>query len=251
MRTVFYIFITAVLTVALTIGSYIFFDTYQQFRPIVQKVEDIKEAVKDKPLEKYTILNLAKRPIPDVRIIFDEAIATTSSFTKYTFHYTTDGKRVSGLATIPIGIHSVLPSNTTDTSPTSIPSKTFPVIIQFRGYVDPSKYTPGIGTQRSAEVFAQHGFISLAPDFLGYGISDSGAANGFENRFQTYTTALDCIAGVSSLPFADPARIGIWGHSNGGHIAITVSEILNKPNPHGFVGTSDKIFSVFDFILYG
>ena len=44
-----------------------------------------------------------------------------------------------------------------------------PVIIQFRGYVERSIYQPGAGTKKTAEVFAKNGFISLAPDFLGYG----------------------------------------------------------------------------------
>ncbi|MCX6791812.1 MAG: alpha/beta fold hydrolase, partial [Candidatus Gottesmanbacteria bacterium] len=92
-------------------------------------------------------------------------------------------------------------------------------------------YVPGEGTQRSAEVYASNGFISLAPDFLGYGGSDMPSADVFEERFETYTTALNLLASVGSLPMADPANVALWGHSNGGQIALTVLEILGRPLP--------------------
>jgi dipeptidyl aminopeptidase/acylaminoacyl peptidase len=146
----------------------------------------------------------------------DEATATMSAYTVYAFHFTSDNKKITGIAHIP---------NTA----TSENKK--PVIVQFRGYVDREKYFPGEGTQRSAEVYAANGFISLAPDFLGYGGSDMPSTDVFEERFETYTTALNLLASVSTLPMADPDRIGVWGHSNGGQIALTALEILGRPVP--------------------
>ncbi len=215
MRTLLFIFTTALFTIILTIGSYIFFDSYLHLKPFttIPTSEGITDTPIPKPLEKYSIENLAKRTPTATEITIDEPIATNAAFMKYTFHYISDGKKVTGVATVPI--RNVLS----------------PVIVQFRGYVDPNKYFPGEGTQRSAEVFAKNGFISLAPDFFGYGGSDSGAHDPFENRFQTYTAALDLIAAIPTIPFADPKRVGIWGHSNGGHIALTVAEILETKMP--------------------
>lgn len=167
----------------------------------------------EKPLEKYTINRLSGRKFEGSPIVLDEATATASAYTVYTFHFTSDNKKVTGVAHIPTG------------------KGPFPVIVQFRGYVDREKYFSGEGTQHSAEVFAQNGFISLAPDFLGYGGSDNPSSDVFEERFQTYTTALNLLASVKTLPIADPTRVGIWGHSNGGQIALTAAEILGKPVP--------------------
>lgn len=166
----------------------------------------------EKPLTKYTVLNLASRSYTGSQIVFDEAIATTSAFTKYQFHFESDGKKVTGIATVPLG-------------------NNLPVIVQFRGYVDREKYVSGEGTAHSAEVYAQNGFLSLAPDFLGYGGSDMPSTDVFEERFQTYTTALNLLASVQTLSMVDPTRIGIWGHSNGGQIALTALEVLAKPIP--------------------
>jgi uncharacterized protein len=177
----------------------------------------------NRPLDKYTIDNLTTRQGIESKIVLDEAIATTSAYTAYTFHFTSDGKRVSGLAHVPAEAFA-----NKDQPDSGSP---FPVIVQFRGYIDHDTYTPGDGTRHSAEVFASNGFISLAPDFLGYGSSDEPSTDVFEERFETYTTALDLLASVSSLKQADSSRVGIWGHSNGGHIAITVSEISNRKYP--------------------
>lgn len=169
-----------------------------------------------RPLDKYTIDTLARRPHITGRIILDTAVATTSAYTEYAFHYMSDGNKVSGLAHIPIS---------------KIGQSKMPVIVQFRGYVDPRAYVSGMGTKRSAEVFARNGYISLAPDFLGYGESDNPSNDVFEERFQTYVAALDLLRAVSSLPQADPARIGVWAHSNGGQIALTVLVITQGRYP--------------------
>jgi dipeptidyl aminopeptidase/acylaminoacyl peptidase len=106
--------------------------------------------------------------------------------------------------------------------------QTLPVVVQFRGFADRSSYTPGLGTKHSAEVFAQNGFVSLAPDFLGYGGSDMGSTQVFEDRFETYTTALNLLASIPTISFVDPTRVFLWGHSNGGQIALSVQAILGE-----------------------
>ncbi len=172
------------------------------------------QEVLEKPLDKYTIENLRKRKYAPSEIVLDEQVETTDYFNSYNFHFQSDGKKVTGLAHIPVK-----------------PNQKYPVIVQFRGYVDQKTYESGIGTKRSSEVFAKNGFVTLAPDFLGYGGSASPSADVFESRFETYTTAANLLASVSTLPQADAEKIGIWGHSNGGHIALTVLEITGKPYP--------------------
>jgi len=168
---------------------------------------------REKPLEKYSILRLSQRQFVPSAIGFGEATATTSAYTVFPFFYMSDGKKVTGVAHIPIS---------TD------PTKKFPVIVQLRGYVDQKIYTPGMGTAHSAQVYATNGFISLAPDFLGYGSSDMPSSSSIEERFESYTTTLQLLASVGTLKYADPARVGLWGHSNGGQIALTVLTILGE-----------------------
>jgi dipeptidyl aminopeptidase/acylaminoacyl peptidase len=170
----------------------------------------------EKPLEKYTVSRLSMRQSQAGPIALEEPIATTSAYTVHPFYYTTDGKKVTGLAHIPTGASELAQK---------------PVIVQIRGYVEREMFSSGVGTRRSAEVFASNGFISLAPDFLGYGGSDNPSEDVFEERFQTYTATLDLLASISLLPMADKQRIGMWAHSNGGQIALTVLEATGGPYP--------------------
>ena len=167
---------------------------------------------KEKPLEKYTIERLAERKYTASPIVFGEAIATTPAFHVLPFSYLSDGRKVTGLAHIP-----------------NIPlTEKLPVVVQFRGFVDPAIYEQGVGTKHSAEVYAKNGFVSLSPDFIGYGGSDKGSENVFEDRFETYTTALNLLASIPTISFIDPSQVFLWGHSNGGQIALTVLTILGE-----------------------
>ena len=112
---------------------------------------------------------------------------------------------------------------------------------------------------------------------MGYGGSDEEAGNIFESRFQTYTTALvllktlealptgsDLVKGPTQLtnqPASTSANLGglinhgpisIWGHSNGGQIALTLLEAtmgtyptvlwapVSKPFPYSVLYYTDE-----------
>lgn len=172
-----------------------------------------------KPLLKYTIENLGKREYGS-QIVLDEITATQSAgvdsgFVVQRFHYDSDGKKVTGLAHIP---------------DKCVTEEKCPIILQFRGYAEREKYMSGYGTWRSAQEYAKVGFISLAPDFLGYGGSASPSADVFEARFETYTTALNLLD-AAEIWGRGNGRVGIWGHSNGGQISLTVLEVSGKDYP--------------------
>lgn len=180
--------------------------------------------ITEKPLEKYTFEALRNKKPEASNIQIGKILNEGNGFKSYMFYFYTQGKKASGLINLP------------DTG------GTYPIIVMFRGFVDREKYTTGEGTRHSGEVFAQNGFISLAPDFLGYGESASPSASSIEERFQTYTTALTLLASVKNLNSslkkvngnniqADETKIGIWGHSNGGHIALSVLSITGKSYP--------------------
>ena len=182
------------------------------FNPPSLRPEKLPEATEEviQPLLKFTIENLGRRDYQS-EIIVDEITASESGFFVQKFYFDSDGKKVTGLAHIPGGCDKC------------------PVIVQIRGYAEPENYQSGYGTRRSAQKFAQAGFISLAPDFLGYGGSASPSANIFEARFETYTTALNLLAAIEKWEKTE--SIAIWGHSNGGQIALTVLEISGKDYP--------------------
>ncbi|MFO0703725.1 MAG: prolyl oligopeptidase family serine peptidase [Patescibacteria group bacterium] len=201
-----------------------------------------------KPLLKYTYDNL-KNYTPqssDVKIEQTLKEDEKDDFVSYLFNfYIKDGRKVSGLM--------------------NVPKKTgkYPMMLLIRGYVDPSVYETGIGSQHVGEFFAQNGFITLAPDYLGYGSSDKPSKDGFEDRFLTYITTMDLLESFPNVSkaledydvkgvSADSDKIGIWAHSNGGQIALTVAELrgfdypmvlwapVSKPFPYSILFYTDE-----------
>jgi len=192
----------------------------------------LKEKVREKPLLKYTFENLKKTKFKLSPIVLGATLDEKENYISQLFFYSIRDvingenreKKVSGLINVPklSGI--------------------YPVIVMLRGFVPKETYTTGIGTKRAGEVFAQNGFITIAPDFLGYGKSDNPEGNSIEERFQTYTASLTLLSSLVNLNTglsasysgkikADVAKVGIWGHSNGGQIALSVLEITGKDYP--------------------
>jgi dipeptidyl aminopeptidase/acylaminoacyl peptidase len=189
------------------------------------------EKPQEKPLLTYSFENLKNTKFPIGNITLGRVVSETTDSFSQMFYFSVPEKpnskvmlKVSGLMNIPKTAGS------------------YPVIVMFRGFVPDNIYKPGIGTQPSATVFVNHGFITLAPDFLGFGESASPSADPFENRFQAYTTALALLSALPSLNgglkpnyvgtiSADLNKIGIWGHSNGGHIALSALAISGVNYP--------------------
>ena len=175
-----------------------------------------------RPLDVYTIDNLKSANITPGLITIDRKLEEEDEFTSYVFSFEfdpnfdgTDLKTTTGMINVP-----------------NEPGE-YPLVVMFRGYVDETIYQTGIGTRNAGRYFAERGYITIAPDFLGYAGSDRNAADIFESRFQTYTTALSLLETVSGTNTVsldenvarwDNNNIFIWAHSNGGQITLTALE---------------------------
>lgn len=183
------------------------------------------------PLLAYSFDNLKNTVFPANPIRLGKVINQTADYTTQLFYFSVPEKpdsktmkKVSGVMNFP---------NTPGT---------YPLIVMFRGFVPDDTYQPGIGTEPVAQVLATNGYITLAPDFLGYGESDKPSKDAFESRFQTYTTALALLSSLKTINQnfekdydatigANLDKVGIWGHSNGGHIALSTLEISGVAYP--------------------
>jgi len=105
------------------------------------------------------------------------------------------------------------------------------VIIMIRGYADKEGYYPGSGSWRIADELAKEGYATISLDFLGYGLSDAESEDVLEARFEKVESVLDLIESVKQLPWVDKNNIGIWAHSNGGQIALSVLEVTGGNYP--------------------
>ncbi|MBU4210895.1 alpha/beta hydrolase [Patescibacteria group bacterium] len=105
------------------------------------------------------------------------------------------------------------------------------IIIMIRGYADKEGYYSGFGSWRVADELTKAGFVTISLDFLGYGGSDSESLDMMEARFEKVIGVLDLVGVVRKLDFVDKEKIGIWAHSNGGQIAMSILEITGAFYP--------------------
>jgi len=181
------------------------------------------EKRKEKSLEPYSFENLSKRDFSGGKIEIGKTIEEEEKHSAYFFYFYSEEKKVSGQLSTPKK------------------GEELPVIIMLRGYVDKEIYFTGLGTRKAAGFFAENGFATLAPDFLGFGQSDEESKDILLNRFRRPETVLSLLSSIKNLNQAlkdkgletrvDPEKVFLWGHSNGGQIALSVLEITRREIP--------------------
>ena len=139
----------------------------------------------------------------------------TFDFESKAITFESNGKKISGMMNIPL---------------TPMSNK-LSAIIMIRGFADAEGYFVGSGSWKAADELARNGFVTVSLDFLGFGLSEGESTDILEARFEKPVSVLDLIESVKQLNIVDPNKIGIWAHSNGGQIAISVLEITSKNYP--------------------
>ena len=146
----------------------------------------------------------------------EEGIIKENNFKSRAISFESNGKKISGMMNLPAGRQVF---------------QKYPVIIMIRGFAESEGYFIGSGSWKAADEFARNGFVTISLDFLGFGLSDGESKDILEARFEKPVSVLDLIESVKKLKYVDPDRIGIWAHSNGGQIAVSVLEITGGNYP--------------------
>jgi cephalosporin-C deacetylase-like acetyl esterase len=171
----------------------------------------------------FTIESLREYPFLPRQISIAKEIQDYPDYTAYEFTYAPLGKKMSGQLNLP----KEMPANPK-------------AIVLVRGWAPLETYYTGMGTKNAAAVFAQNGYITLSPDFFGYGNSDPEPNDHWLARFEKPIVVIELIESIRQLGvLLEPqsqvrtpiASIGMWAHSNGGQITLTSLEILGKPIP--------------------
>lgn len=138
-----------------------------------------------------------------------------AKFTRYYITYDSDGLNIHGFVNIPVG------------------KGPFPVVIALHGYIPPSEYETLDYSSRYADAIARKGFIVLHPNLRNFPPSDSVERGrdfyaGFTADVMNLLAYVRQEAGQADSIFkdADLNRMGIWGHSMGGGIALRVISLV-------------------------
>lgn len=182
----------------------------------------------DLHLLQYNIANLQQQTFVGSPLQIETELAREERFITYLFSYQTLGKKMTGQLNVPLSLSG---KSQTDQK----------AIVLLRGYVPPEAYATGVGTKNAAAAFANQGYITVAPDFFGYGGSDPEPEDTWQARFEKPIVVAELIDSIekhgvptatqSAVQNTPISAIGIWAHSNGGQIALTTLQVLQRSIP--------------------
>ncbi len=155
-------------------------------------------------LNPLTIAALRQRSYPGSDIQIEQTLDPGSNYNRYIVSYYSDGLKLFALMTVPRG---------------EKPANGWPVIIFNHGYIAPKIYTPTGNYVAHVDILARAGYIVLKPDYRGNGNSEGVARSAYGSP-DYIVDDLNALASIKRYPDADPQRIGMFGHSMGGHVTL-------------------------------
>jgi dipeptidyl aminopeptidase/acylaminoacyl peptidase len=149
---------------------------------------------------------------PGSEIAFEQALDPGSNYERHIVSYRSEGLKIYALLTIPTG---------------EKPAAGWPVVVFNHGYIPPAEYRTTERYIAYTDAFSRNGYVVFRPDYRGHGNSEGAAAGGYGSNAYTIDV-LNAVASIKRLndsissgrPVVDTTRIGMWGHSMGGHITL-------------------------------
>jgi dipeptidyl aminopeptidase/acylaminoacyl peptidase len=156
------------------------------------------------PMHPLTIEAMRRRTYPGSEIVIEETLTPGSNYDRAIASYRSEGLRIYALLTVPRGER---------------PEAGWPVVVFNHGYIPPDQYRTTERYVAYVDGFARNGYIVFRPDYRGHGNSEGEASGAFGAPDYT-VDVLNAVASLQRYPEAHPDRIGMWGHSMGGTIAL-------------------------------
>ncbi|MBB5234339.1 alpha/beta hydrolase family protein [Deinococcus budaensis] len=181
--------------------------------------------------EPLSIERMRARSYPGSTLTTRQTLSPGATYARRVVSYQSEGLRIDALLTVPSG---------------TPPKGGWPAIVFNHGYIPPQQYRTTERYVAYVDAFARAGFVVLKPDYRGHGNSQ-GKPAGTAYWSPEYTTdVLNAFSSLRKLGSVNPARIGMWGHSMGGHItlrAMVINPQIKAGNIWaGVVGPYDLIF---------
>jgi dipeptidyl aminopeptidase/acylaminoacyl peptidase len=134
-------------------------------------------------------------------------LAENEAYTRYYITYTSGDLTISGIMNVPKG------------------KGPFPVLMLNHGHIDTSVYTNGRGLKREQDYLARHGYVVIHSDYRGHAESNDDPSADRRFRLGYAEDVINAILAVraAKLPYIDPERVGMLGHSMGGGVAWRIA----------------------------
>jgi uncharacterized protein len=130
----------------------------------------------------------------------------------------------------------VLPAN-------PAPPGGYPAIILCHGYENPRLYSTTAEGLADMNLYAQHGFAVVKPDYRGQGLSiNQGQVDSGYYSMAYNTDVMSLITALKKTSYIDKTNLNLWGHSMGAYIALRAAVLA--PNIKNLILLSGPVDSL-------
>ncbi len=137
-------------------------------------------------------------------IVIEQTLSPGSNYKRYLASYKSGGLKIYALLTVPNG---------------EKPENGWPAIIFNHGYIPPVEYRTTERYIAYTDGFSRNGYILFRPDYRGHGNSEGEPEGAYGSNAYTIDV-LNAVSSIKKFKDVDKDRIGMWGHSMGGHITL-------------------------------
>lgn len=167
---------------------------------------------------------------PGSEIVIEQTLSPGSDYQRYIASYKSEGLKIYALLTVPNG---------------NPPEGGWPAIIFNHGYIPPAQYRTTEKYIAYTDAFSRNGYVLFRPDYRGHGNSEGEPSGGYGSNGYTIDV-LNALESIKNYEGVNPEKIGMWGHSMGGHITLE-SMVVNRDIKAGViwagvVGSYDDLF---------
>lgn len=173
--------------------------------PALTDTATLSETITISPTQ-LTIEHLRGVTTPGSDLVIEQTLAPGVNYSRAIVSYLSEGLKINALLTVPNG---------------EKPATGWPVIVFNHGYIPPEIYRTTERYIAYVDGFARNSYIVLRPDYRGHAFSEGEARGAYGSPDYTIDV-LNAVASMKRFADADPARIGMWGHSMGGYITLRV-----------------------------
>ena len=151
-----------------------------------------------------TMQAMRTRDYPGSDLAIEQTLDPGSNYYRYVASYLSDGLKIYGLLTVPYA---------------DPPEGGWPAIIFNHGFIPPTEYRTTERYVAYVNALATNGYVVFKPDYRGHGDSEGAASGGYSSPAYT-VDVLNALASVQRYPGVNPEKMGMWGHSMGGHLTL-------------------------------
>lgn len=136
--------------------------------------------------------------------VLEQTLVPGSNYSRYIVSYKSDGLKINGLLTVPV---------------TPKPDGGYPAVVFNHGYIPPAEYSPAEKYVAYVDGFARNGYVVFRPDYRGHGESEGEPTGAYGSNGYTIDV-LNAFSSLKKHKDVNPGKIGMWGHSLGGHVTL-------------------------------